>query len=83
MAISKHKKPIVSANELIANRNICQFPPDEGGKTRDRTLANQCATTRIIECSDREGAKIVKSNTEFKLREFSSNPFEIISKLLA
>ena len=66
MAVSKHKKPIVSVNERMTNRYTCQFPPDEGGKTRDHKLAKQSATTRITECSDSEGAKIVKSITECK-----------------
>ena len=72
-ANSKSNKSIVSANESKIGKNNRQLPPDEGGKSCDRSTSNQKVAICIIECNDREGAKIVKSITYCQLRESEFN----------
>ena len=75
VAFSKSSKPVVSANENKIGPSNRKLPPDEGGKSRDRLTTNQNAAMRIIECNDREGAKLVKSITNCQLREFAFHHF--------
>ena len=88
VANSKSIKAIVPANENKIRPNNRKFPLDEGGKSCDRSTTNQNATMCIIECDDRKGAKIVKSITNYQLREsyfssilkFPNNNFQMTIK---
>ena len=71
--IKAPKESIVSAKDIQVGNDRINFPSEEGVKTRDRRPTNQKPVKRIAECNDREGAKIVKSITECKLRESDIN----------
>ena len=71
--IKAPKESIVSAKDIQVGNDRINFPSEEGVKTRDCRPTNQKPVKRIAECNDREGAKIVKSITECKLRESDIN----------
>ena len=71
--IKASRKSVVSAKDIQVGNDRINFPSKEGVKTRDRRPTNQKPVKRIAECNDREGAKIVKSITECKLRESDIN----------
>ena len=67
--IKAPKESIVSAKDIQVGNDRINSPSEEGVKTRDRRPTKK----RIAKCNDREGAKIVKSITECKLRESDIN----------
>ena len=71
--IKASRKSVVSAKDVQVGNDRINFPSEEGVKTRDRRPTNQKPVKRIAECIDRVGAKIVKSITEYKLRESEIN----------
>ena len=71
--IKASRKLVVSANDIQVGNDRVNSPSLEGVKTRDIWLTNQKPVKRIVECYDRECAKIVKSITECKLRESDIN----------
>ena len=71
--IKAPKESIVSAKNIQVGNDRINSPSEEGVKTRDRRPTNQKPVKRIAKCNDREGAKIVKSITECKLRESDIN----------
>ena len=71
--IKAPKESIVSAKDIQVGNDRINSPSEEGVKTRDRRPTNQKPVKRIAKCNDREGAKIVKSITECKLRESDIN----------
>ena len=71
--IKASRNSVVSANDIQVGNDRVNSPSEEGVKTRDIRLINQKPVKRIVECNDREGAKIVKSITDRKLRESDIN----------
>ena len=71
--IKAPKESIVLAKDIQVGNDRINSPSEEGVKTRDRRPTNQKPVKRIAKCNDREGAKIVKSITECKLRESDIN----------
>ena len=71
--IKPSRKLVVSANNRPIGITSLNSLSEEGVKTRDPRLTNQKAVKRIVECNDRKGANIVKSITEYELRESVTN----------
>ena len=69
---AKSRIPSVSASKSATCKLMCKSPADEGGKLCAQASNNQIAEICILECNDRKGAKVVKSNTECQLRELQN-----------
>ena len=80
--IKASRNSVVSANDIQVGNDRVNSPSEEGVKTRDIRLINQKPVKRIVECNDREGAKIVKSITDRKFRESDINSIVNILRIL-